>query len=390
MVGMRQTVACIRLDSFVRNVMAIRRLIGPRTRLLAVVKADGYGHGAISVARKAVEAGAFGLAVGIAEEGIELREAGISAPILVMGDVPGSLLREAARAGLTMTVFDFAQLRDLEVLSYREEKSVPVHLKVDTGMGRLGVSKPDEVVRLARELSGCKAVRLEGIYTHFSSADEPDPGYTLLQLERFRECLNRLERAGVYIPLKHVANSAAAIRYPESRFDLVRVGLALYGVYPDGTGEGDVELEPVLSWKSHVSMVKEVEAGSPVSYNRTYVTPSRKVLATIPVGYADGYMRCLSNRGFVLVNGQECPVVGRVCMDQLVADVTGVTGVRRGTEVVLIGRQGDRQIRVEDIAEIAGTISYEILCGVSKRVPRVYIREKEGNITTREESTTKV
>lgn len=363
----------MRLDSLERNVKEIKRLIGPRTRLMAVVKADAYGHGAVQVAGAAVRAGAFGLAVGLVDEGLELREAGIDAPILVMGDVPGFRFRDLVKGGLTMTIFDRAQIREIEILSYREEKRVPVHLKLDTGMGRLGVRSVDEATELARRTLNSGALHLEGAYTHLSSADEPEEDFTRLQLRKFREFLDGFEKMGIRIPLRHAANSAAAIRYPESRFDLVRVGLALYGVYPEETNEADVKLEPALCWKSSISMVKEVEAGSPISYNRTYITPSRRTIATVPVGYADGYPRGLSNRGVVLVKGEMCPVVGRVCMDQLMVDVTGIPDVTRGEEVTLIGRQGNREVRAEEIAGLAGAIPYEILCGISRRVPRIYL-----------------
>lgn len=372
---MRPTRAEIDLESISHNAALIKETVGARVALMAVVKADGYGHGAVPVARAALAGGASRLAVAMVEEGAALRAAGIGAPVLVLGRTPPAQVSEAIGLDLALTLVTLADAEETAAAARRAGKRVRVHVKVDTGMGRLGFPVADprtqgEIARLCR-LSG---LEVEGIYTHFAVSEE-DRDFTLLQLERFHDLLDRLRSEGIGFPLRHAANSGAIWHVPESHLDMVRAGISLYGYHPAGAAAaaGPVaRLRRALAWKTAVAQVKEVPAGTTVSYGRTYVTSGVARLATLPVGYADGYNRGLSNRGQVLVGGVRAPVVGRVCMDQIVVDVTHAGAVRPGDEVVLIGAQGGDELTADDMAAWLGTISYEVLCAIGKRVPRFY------------------
>ncbi len=340
-------------------------MVGPAA-ILAVVKANAYGHGAVPVSQALLSAGAHQLGVATVEEGLELRNAGITAPILVMGgvyDIP-----TIQRSNLTPVL----PSRDAVEAAARlaDPRTVPlhVHLKVDTGMSRLGVT-PEEALALLR--SGWPPnLHLEGVMSHLASADEPDGGPTEQQLARFRAFLDAIQSAGLKVPTAHIANSAAILRFPSSRFDLVRPGLMLYG-YSSGPTPS-VDLRPALTWKTRVIQVKRVDKGQPVSYGGTFVAPRPSTLAVLPVGYADGYNRALSNKAHVLLGGHPSPVVGRVCMDLTMVDVTDYPSVRPGDEAVLLGRQGSSAITADDLAAWRNTISYEILCQIGPRVTRVY------------------
>ncbi len=372
---MRPTYAEIDLDSIRHNAALLKGAVGEQVELMAVVKADGYGHGAVPVARAALAGGASRLAVAMVEEGAALRAAGLDAPILVLGRTPPSQVAEAIGLDLTLTLVTLADGEETAAAAQRLGRRARVHVKVDTGMGRLGfpvtrARVKDEIARLCR-LDG---LEVEGIYTHFAASEEDHP-FTLAQLERFHDLLGQLRAEGIEFPLRHAANSGAIWNVPEAHLDMVRVGISLYGYHPAGragaTGRA-AALRPALTWKTAVAQVKEVPAGTSVSYGRTYVTRGPERLATLPVGYADGYSRALSNRGQVLVGGRRAPVVGRVCMDQIVINVTHVDGVRPGDEVVLIGAQGGEELTADDMAGLLGTISYEVLCAIGKRVPRLY------------------
>jgi alanine racemase len=361
----------------------------PGAALMAVVKADAYGHGAVPVARAALAAGAAWLGVATLDEALELRRAGIGAPVLVLGWTPPELAGRAAWAGVDLTV---SRLEEAAAMAARG--SVRIHAKVDTGMGRLGFwagppAAPSEAGAAAPrdpEAAGAEAaaeavarlaalpgVTLAGVYTHFAAADAPDLSHARMQLERFRAVLARLAARGVRVPLRHAANTAALVRLPESHFDMVRAGIGLYG-YEPSPAVPPLGLEPVLTWKTRVVLVRRLPGGEGVSYGCTYVTPGPELLATLPVGYADGLSRSLSNRGEVLVRGRRAPIRGRVCMDQVVVSVQGVPGAREGDEVVLIGRQGTEAVTAAEVAERAGTVAYEILCAIGRRVPRTYRR----------------
>lgn len=339
---------------------------------MAVVKADAYGHGAVPVARAALAAGAKWLGVALVEEGAELRGAGIAAPILVLGAVFPQEAPDAVGHGLTVAVCGRESPLALDGAAAVQGRTAAVHVKVDTGMGRLGVP-PAEAAGFVEWLASLPHLRVEGIFSHFSAADEADLSFSRAQLEEFCRVLQTLDARGLRPPLCHMANTAATMVLPESHFDLVRTGIGIYGLHPSPETPRTAALEPVMSLRTHIAHVKEVPEGTPLSYGRTFVTTRPSRIATLPVGYGDGYPRLLSNRGSVLVGGQPVPIVGRVCMDLTLTDVTEIPDARVGDEAVLFGRQEEALIGVEDLARLVGTIHYEITCNVGKRVPRRYV-----------------
>jgi len=366
----RPTRAEINLDAIEYNLGQVREIVGPDVKICPAVKADAYGHGAVPVSRLLVEAGVEMLGVAFVEEALELRDAGIDAPIVLLQPAFIEQIPEIVRLDLTPTVCDMEFARELSRQSTRKRK---VHLKVDTGMGRVGI-QPETAPTFAAELAELPGIQLEGMFTHFPSADEEDLAFTYRQIDQFAGIIEDVEAAGVPIPLRHAANSAGLLNCPNSCFNMVRPGIMLYGLYDSAFVSREVELHQSMTLKSRVVFLKELPPGRTVGYGRTYTTTRKTVVATIPIGYADGYNRRLSNRGHALVRGARVPIIGRVCMDQTMLDVTDVPGVLVGDEVVLYGRQGDQEIAMEEIEEIVGTISYEIVCAVSKRVPRVYVR----------------
>jgi len=359
--GFRPTVAEIDLEAVRHNV----RVIKPSdAEVMAVVKANGYGHRAIPVARAAVEGGATWLGVALVEEGLALRGAGIEAPILVLTEFPPGSEREAIGARLTPTVYSSRAIRSLADAA---PSGTGVHVKVDTGMHRVGIP-PEQAPALVDEASRA-GLSIEGIWTHFALAEEPGNATTLRQLELFLEVCATLEAGGIRPRYRHAANSGATIASPETHLDLVRVGAALYGIAPGPQLEGALDLRPAMTLRSAVTHAKRVPSGHGISYGHLHRTTVETTIATIPIGYADGYLRSLSNHGRVLIRGRRYPVVGSVTMDQLMVDV-GDDALEVGDDVVLFGRQGDAEIRVEEVAAWAGTIGYEIVCAVSERVPR--------------------
>lgn len=338
--------------------------------LMAVLKADAYGHGAIPLAKVAVENGASHIGVSSLEEALALREAGISAPVLILGGIyPFENFSVVLEADLIPTIASLESAQQLEKIAREKNRQVPFHLKVDTGMGRIGVSAIG-AKKILEWLVGKKSVELAGIFSHLSSADS-DPTMTQGQLHQFSQVCELAISMGFKKTKFHISNSAALLRYPEARLNLVRPGLALYGVMASPTPSAQ-ELTPVLSWKTKIIFLKKVPAGTPISYGATYRASREIKIATLPVGYADGIPWSTSNKGFVLIKGRRCPIVGRVTMDHIMVDVTDLP-VSIGDESVLIGRQGDAEITAQNWADWAGSISYEILCGISKRVPRVVI-----------------
>jgi alanine racemase len=333
---------------------------------MAVVKANAYGHGSTAVSRAAVEAGADYLGVANLKEALELREAGILSPILILTESPTSVADEVVQHGLTQTIYSFSEAKALSDESEKRKKPVKVHVKIDTGMGRVGVL-PSEAMAFITKVASLPGLKLEGIFTHFAKAEDPEDHFTADQFQKFQQIAARVPQ----IPLKHSANSAAALFHRQTHLDMVRVGLMMYGLYPQGNSRRLISLKPALSFKSRVTYLKTVPAGTPLSYGSTYATPNETAIATIPVGYADGYSRRLSNRGQVLIRGRRYPVVGRVSMDLTLVNV-GSGGVEMGDEVVLIGEQNGQIISAEEIAALEDTISYEVVCSIGKRVPRVY------------------
>lgn len=369
---LRPTRAEINLANLRHNLRQFRRHLPAATRLMAVVKADGYGHGAVEIARHALTEGADYLGVALVEEGIVLRKAGLMAPILVFGSPPPELVPLFFEHRLIPTVYSMDLAQRFSAEAQQRGEQILLHVKVDTGMGRVGIFPPGDAAQFLAALQTMPGLQVEGIYTHMAAADEKDRRYTERQLGIFKRLLGILEEKGLCPPLKHAANSAAAMLYPSAWLDMVRLGISMYGHYPSNEVAWPLDLKPLLTLKSSIAFLKEVPAGTAISYGCTYTTMERASIATIPLGYADGYNRLLSNRGCVLVGRQRAPVVGRVCMDQFLVRVDAISDVKAGDEVVLLGRQGEEEITAEDIAALLGTINYEVLCAISARVPRVY------------------
>lgn len=369
--GLPPTRALVDLSALRHNLDQVRKRLAASCGILAVVKADGYGHGAVKVSRTLVRAGVTGLGVSTLQEGILLREAGLHVPVLLMGALLPHQYGDVLAHRLTPVIHDQETALRLADYTAAKDLACPVHIKVETGMGRLGLTA-DEVLPLLQ--SGCfdKALRLEGLMTHLADADGGQPGYTDEQVARFRGVAERLAAAGLSVPLIHAANTAAILRYPSSHFTAVRPGIMLYGYHTLPTDPPGLDLKPVLTLAATVVQVRALKTGDSVSYNRQFVAPRTSRIAVLPIGYADGYSRALSNRGTVLLRGRRVPVCGRVCMDMTMVDVTDVPEVRTGDEAVLIGRQGDQTISAADLAGWIGTIPYEVLCAIGPRVPRLY------------------
>jgi alanine racemase len=365
----------INLDHLASNLAAIKKAIGSTTAIMVVVKADGYGHGAVAIATAALKAGASSLAVAFVEEAVELRRAGIEAPVLILGYTDPAQFPTLIQYRLIPTIFNVQTASQFSKRAVEEGLKLPIHLKVDTGMGRIGFL-PEEFFDAAYRIKLMPGLKIEGLFTHFASADEEDQTYTKEQLLLFNRIIDHCTEKGLSFPLIHAANSAASIAYPGSRYNLIRYGIALYGCYPaDSVIKYQLPLRPILAFKSRVVMVKEVPPGTAISYGCSYRTTKDTIIATVPVGYADGYSRLLSNRSSILIRGQRAKVVGRVCMDHLMADASLIPGVRPGDEVVLYGCQGGEEIKVEEVAGLIGTVNYELLCIINKRVPRFYFKD---------------
>ncbi len=363
----------IDLLAITHNLKEMRRVTDKKAKIMAIVKANAYGHGAAQISRAVLAAGADYLGVAILDEALELKNAGINAPILILGYTPSEQVAEAVRQDITLTVYNNEGARVVSEAAAILNKKAKVHIKIDTGMGRLGFLTNKDIGPEIKEIASLPGLELEGMFTHFAVSDIIDKEYSKKQFEKFIMIDNQLKKLGVNIPIRHLANSAAIIDLPQFHADMVRAGISLYGLYPSGEVLKDkINLRPALSFKARVANVKTVPAGTSISYGRTYITDKETKIATIPVGYADGYTRLLSNKAHVLIRGARVPVIGRICMDQFMVDVSTIPKVEIGDEVVLIGRQGEQEITADELAEILGTINYEIVCMVSHRVPRVY------------------
>lgn len=366
--SLRKTELIVDLRAIAHNTRVLREVTG--AAVMAVVKSDGYGHGAIPVSRAALSAGAKAIGVAIVEEGLELRESGINAPVLVLAPSSAEGLLEGAKAGLSLCVDTRSDIVELAYVKQRHYIMPRIQIKLDTGMGRVGLRSVEEAVSLFR-LAAQHGLSIEGVFTHFSTADVEDGGgYVLEQVERFEHMLKALREAG-FSGLVHAANSAASILYPKTRYSMVREGIAMYG----SDISGELGLKPALTWKTRVSLVKEIDKGDSVSYGRRYIAGENRVVATLPVGYGDGYRRGMTGKAQALIRGRRVPVLGTICMDQIMIDVSDISDVKAGEEVVLLGRQKDGEITGAEMAAWVDTIDYEIYTGISKRVPRVYIRE---------------
>lgn len=371
-----RTWAEINLDNIAHNVKEIRKLVGKRTEIMAVVKADAYGHGVLETVSTIVENGASRLAVSMLDEAIQLRKIGIDIPILVLSHTNPKRADELIKYQITQTVYSHDMAKVLSDEALRQGVKARVHIKIDTGMTRVGFPPGYSAVKDVVEIQKLPGIIVEGIFSHFATADEKDSNYTMHQMELFESIISELNRIGILIPIRHISNSAAVLQYPEFSMELVRPGIILYGIYPSEDVSKEVaDLKPAMTLKTNIAMVKWVETGTTVSYGRKYTTGRRSLVATIPVGYADGYSRLLSGKSRVLVNGQFAPVVGSICMDQCMIDITDIDGdVNIGDEVVLLGKQGNNEITAQELAGYMGTIPYEVVCIIGKRVPRVYLK----------------
>jgi alanine racemase len=368
---LRPTVAEIDLDALAHNYHQIRRRVHPGVKILAVVKDNAYGHGAVVVARELERLGVDLLGVAIAGEGVELRDGGIKKPILILSGIYEEEIDSVIEYDLIPMVFDGEIGKSLSDKANRRKRRVRVHLKFDTGMGRLGV--PVEGARkFLEQMKGISNLVIDGVASHFSMADEE---YTRGQLKAYKGVVELFHREGIKPTYWHISSSAPMIDFPDSWFNLIRPGIMIYGSYPNRGYIGRIALRPMMRLKTTIGCLKKVPAGTKISYGGTYVTQRESLIATLPIGYGDGYNRLLSNKGEVLLGAKRVPVVGRICMDMTMVDVTDVEDASPGDEVVLMGRQGGGEITVEEIAENIGTISYEVLCGVGKRIPRVYMRD---------------
>ncbi|ABO51369.1 alanine racemase [Desulforamulus reducens MI-1] len=361
----------INLEAIRHNIKEIRKMVGPNREIMAVVKANGYGHGAVPVARVALEAGATRLAVARLSEAQELRRAGLKVPILLLGYISPDQIGDALEYNVTLTVFRFDLAKKIAAIAQGRGQRATVHLKVDTGMGRIGFTPDEEGLAEITAVCALNGLDVEGIYTHFATADEQDKSYTRWQFKRFMLVLNRLEEQGITFSLRHCANSAAIMEFPETYLDLVRPGIILYGLYPsEEVDKGKLLLQPAMTLKARITHVKKVNSGTKISYGCTYTVPQETDIASLPLGYADGYPRLLSSKGQVLVKGKRARVVGRVCMDQCMVDVGHIAEVKVHDEVIIFG---GAELPVEEVATWLGTINYEVVCWVGSRVPRVYI-----------------
>ena len=365
----------INLDAVANNVKNIKQLIGEKKELMAVVKGNAYGHDILEIASVVLNNGATRLAVARLEEGVFLRKSGITVPILVLGLTLKQQAELLVSYNITTTVSKYEMIEKLSESAFKEDKVVKVNLKVDTGMGRIGIF-PHDILRFIKRIRALKNVEIEGIFTHFSAADEKDKTYTEEQFKKFMEVLTVLEKEEIKIPIKHVGNSATLLNFPHMWLDLVRPGISVYGFYPSKEVQKTVKLIPAHTFKTRIVFLKKLPAGECISYGRTYTTnKKRTVVASLPVGYADGFNRLLSNQGQVLVRGKRVSVIGRVCMDQTMIDVTNLPQVEIGDEVVLWGRQGQEEITVEEIADKIKTINYEVVhMPDKKRVPKLFIK----------------
>ena len=371
-----RVVAEVNLEAIKHNYEQIRSNVPHEVEIMAIVKADAYGHGAVEISKLLQEQGVNRFAVAIAKEGEELRANGITSPILVLGYTPRADIGALIENNLTQTVFSYDMAKTLSDEAGRLGKTVNIHIKVDTGMGRIGFLSSPQSIEEVKMIATLPHLNMEGIFTHFSTADEEDRAYTYKQWHIFEGFLNELREVGIELPIIHAANSAAIMCHSYADLNVVRPGIILYGYYPSGYLQGKVlDLIPAMTLKTQVVHVKELPEGHYVGYGRTYQTHHKTKVATIPVGYADGYSRRLGNVGRVLIRGQFAPIIGNICMDQFMVDVSNIDHVSVEDEVVLFGKQGDNEIPVEEIANILDTINYEIICMIGKRVPRVYVRK---------------
>ena len=373
--------AKIDLDAVCHNLVEIRRLLRPDTRIIAVVKTDGYGHGAVEIATAIEKEQCIaGFATATAEEALKLRRSGIRKPVLILGHVFAEHYEKLVQEEIRPAIFTLEAAKKLSDAAVLAGRDAVIHIKVDTGMSRIGMRAAKESARMIAQIQALPHRIIEGIFTHFACADEADETFTKAQLAQFEQFVAQLEADGIHIPYRHCSNSAAVISCPDAHMDLVRAGIILYGLWPSDeikaqAAERQIRLWAALELKSHVAYVKDLEAGRRISYGGTYTTARPSKIATIPVGYGDGYPRSLSDKGYVLIHGRRAPILGRICMDQFMVDVTDAADVREGDEVTLAGVDGAKNLSLEELGALSGRFNYEFACCLGKRIPRIYYKD---------------
>ena len=359
----------VNLSAIENNLKAVKSAVSPSTKILAIVKADAYGHGAVEVSRALEQNGIEMLGVAFPEEGIELRKKNINGPILILNPVVSEQIEEVIQHSLRVTVCNLDIANEISVIAKKYHRNISVHIEIDTGMGGAGVC-PDNALFLTKALLLIDNLDIEGVFTHFNSSEEKDKSYTYEQNKKFKKFIKQLENAKINIPLIHAANSAAILDIPDSYFNMVRPGLILYGIYPSNYVSKDIDLKQAMSFKTRVINLRQLGPRSVIGYGRTFETRQQTTVATIPVGYKDGFNRRFSSLGEVLIHGKRVPIIGRVCMDRCFVDVTNLPDVEIGSEVMLLGNQGDESISIESAAESIGTIPYEVVCNIGTKTSK--------------------
>ncbi|MEG2289121.1 MAG: alanine racemase [Clostridium sp.] len=374
----RPSWAEIDLDAIGNNIKEVKRVSGNK-EIIAVIKADGYGHGAVEIYRELINGGATRFAVAVITEAIELRKSGLNLPIIVLGFTGRQFYDEILDFDIEQTVYTYEDAKSISEVAVTRNAVVKIHIAVDTGMRRIGFSPTRDNANEILRIYKLEGISIVGIFTHFATADEVDKGYTNIQIERFNKFNDYIKELGVNIDFKHVSNSAAIIDLPNLDYQGVRAGIMLYGYYPSrDVNTGNVNLIPAMTLKSKIINIQMIEAGEGISYGRVFTTARYSKIGTLPIGYADGVSRLLTGKGNVIVNGKVVPIVGRICMDQCMIDLTDVPDAKKGDEVILIGKDNyGNSITANDMADYIGTINYEIVCGISKRIPRVYVKNGE-------------
>lgn len=372
--NLRPVWAEINLDNLAFNMQQIKKR-AKADQIVGVVKADAYGHGAVDTAPVLLENGATRLAVAVVTEAVELRKAGLKCPIMILGYTPLSEAEDLLKYDIEQTVFSYEYALELSKMAQKSHVTAKIHIAVDTGMGRIGFLPEEKSIEEVYKINNLSNIQIEGLFSHFSTADETDKKYTYSQFKKYNWFYEKLQEKGIDVKMRHIANSAAIMDLPDTHMDGVRPGIILYGYYPsDEVVKEHLSLKPVMTLKADIVHIKELKAGESISYGRTFKCKRNSKIATLPVGYADGYTRLLNGRAKVIINGQFAPVVGRICMDQCMVDITDIKDVSVGDEVILMGQCGQLKFDADDIAKILGTINYEVLCMIGKRVPRVYTK----------------
>lgn len=365
----------INLDNLIYNIKSLRKTLKKETLIMAIVKADGYGHGAITVSKTFLNNGADRLGVSILPEAIELRKSGIDGPIIVLNYTPPSQYEKVLEYDLIQNIYSYDEAKIMSKVACAMDKLATIHVKIDTGMGRIGFLPNKKSIEDIKKIYALKNIKIEGIFTHFSSSDEKDKSYTREQYKKFKWIVDKLEEDGVKIEIKHVSNSAAILELPEYDLDMVRPGIILYGYYPsEEVDKSRLDIKPAMTLKSSISNIKKVPKDTSISYNRIFTTKKESIIGTLPMGYGDGYSRMLSEKAKVAINERRVPIVGRICMDQMMVDLSDLDSVNMKDEAILFGYEKDIYPSVEEIAEDLGTTNYEVICMISRRVPRVYTK----------------